>query len=338
MKMDRKGRILLGICALAAAGAGIYFFLHRGNSESTDDAYIEAHVMQVSPKISEKVLRVLVDDNERVKEGQLLVELDPKDTQALVNQARANLNSAMAKAEQARAQFEAEKSQLLQSRADVSEAEAQADNAGRELVRAGSLRKTGAIAQSAYDRARADSLASEAVLASKRQKALASESDVKVAGAAVASADAMVEQARALLDTADLRLGNTRIFAPADGCVTRKNVEPGNFVQPGNALMAVVSPEVWVVANFKETQLEKMYPGQVAEVRVDSFPGLRLRGRVDSIQSGTGSRFSLLPPENATGNFVKVVQRVPVKISLDLPSGHPLLAPGMSARPTVRIR
>ena len=184
----------------------------------------------------------------------------------------------------------------------------------------------------------AGGLSTTAALTSKQQKAVAAEAGVNIAVAAVASAEAWVEQSKALLDTAQLRLDNTKIFAPGDGRVTRKNVETGNFVQPGNALMAVVAAEVWVIANFKETQLVRVRPGQRVEVRVDSYPDLRLQGKVDSIQAGTGSRFSLLPPENAAGNYVKVVQRVPVKITLDLPPDFPLLAPGMSVSPSVMTR
>ncbi len=326
---------------LSVVAALVYGARHisEGRSrESTDDAFIEAHVMRVSPKISEKVLRVLVDDNQVVKKGELLVELDPRDTQALVNQAKANLDSSEAKLEEARARLEAEQAGLAQARADVREAKALADNAGQELDRSKSLRSSGAIAQREYDQMLAGGLSTTAALASREQKVHAAESGVRVAVASVASAEALVEQSRALLETARLRMENTKIHAPGSGRITRKNVETGNFVQPGSALMAVVEPDVWVVANFKETQLARVRPGQPVEVGVDSYPGLRLSGKVDSIQSGTGSRFSLLPPENATGNFVKVVQRVPVKIRLDLPEGGPLLAPGMSVSPSVLVR
>lgn len=322
---------------VALVWGGKMFFESRGR-ESTDDAFIEAHVMQVSPKISEKVLRVLADDNQMVKRGDLLVELDPRDTEALVKQAKANLDSAEAKLAEAKAKLAADQASLAQARADVNESKALADNAGQELTRSSSLRKSGAIAQREYDQTLAGELSTNAALASKQQKAIAADAGVNIAVAAVASAEAWVEQSRALLDTAQLRLDNTKILAPGDGRITRKNVEQGNFVQPGNSLMAVVAPEVWVIANFKETQLERMRPGQRVEVHVDSYPNLRLRGKVDSIQSGTGSRFSLLPPENATGNYVKVVQRVPVKITLDLPADAPLLAPGMSVSPSVLVR
>lgn len=333
--------VLRGIAAVALL-AGLFwgiktFWKNRGR-ESTDDAFIEAHVMQVSPKISEKVLRVLVDDNQMVKCGDLLVELDPRDTQALLNQAKANLDSSKAKLAEAQARLAAEQAGLSQAMADVNEAKAHADNAGQEMTRSKTLRKSGAIAQREFDQMLAGELSTKAVLASKQQKVIAAESGVKVAVAAEASAQAWVEQSRALLDTAQLRMDNTRIHAPGDGRVTRKNVESGNFVQPGNALMAIVSPEVWVIANFKETQLARVRPGQSVEVKVDSYQNLRLKGKVDSIQAGTGSRFSLLPPENAAGNYVKVVQRIPVKITLDLPSDAPILAPGMSVAPSVLVR
>ena len=326
------------IAILIALAFGIHAFVKSRGRVSTDDAFIEAHIMQISPKISEKVLRIPVDDNQMVMRGDLLVELDPRDTEALVKQAKANVDSAEAKLAEAKARLGAEQAGLAQAQADVNESKALADNADQEMTRSRSLRESGAIAQREYDQTRAGELSTNAALASKQQKAIAAGAGVNIAVAAVASAAAWVEQSRALLDTAQLRLDNTRIYAPGDGRVTRKNVEEGNFVQPGNALLAIVGPEVWVVANFKETQLARVRPGQSVEVEVDSYPDLRIRGKVDSIQAGTGSRFSLLPAENATGNFVKVVQRVPVKITLDVPPGAPLLAPGMSVSPSVLAR
>ena len=331
-------RVSVAIGLLVVLGWGGKIFFESRGRESTDDAFIEAHVMQVSPKISEKVLGVFVDDNQMVKRGDLLAELDQRDTVALVKQAKANLDSAEAKLAEAKAKLAADQASLAQARADVNESKALADNAGQELTRSSSLRQSGAIAQREYDQTLAGELSTNAALASKQQKAIAAEAGVNIAVAAVASSEAWGEQSRALLDTAQLRMDNTKILAPGDGRITRKNVEPGNFVQPGNALMAIVGPEVWVVANFKETQLARMRPGQRVDVRVDSYPDLRVRGKVDSIQSGTGSRFSLLPPENATGNYVKVVQRVPVKITLDLPADAPLMAPGMSVSPSVLVR
>jgi membrane fusion protein (multidrug efflux system) len=334
----RRRLLLLGLGIVAVIGATAVYLAHRGK-ESTDDAFIEAHVVTISPQISERVDRVLVKDNEVVKKGDLLVELDPLNEQVLYETAKANLASSEAKLVQANAQAKAASADLAQARADVQQAQANADNAAKELTRSAELRKTGAIAQREYDNALAQALSTKAELSSKQQSALSSESTVKVRAAEVNAARASLDQARALLDAAKLRLSYTKIHAPESGRVTRKNVEPGSYVQTGNALLAIVPPETWVVANFKETQLTRMRPGQHVEIRVDAYPSLRLEGVVDSIQSGTGSRFSLLPAENATGNFVKVVQRLPVKIAfVNVPKNAPLLAPGMSVEPTVFVK
>lgn len=332
-----RRRILIGLAAVMAAVGIVFYLAHRGK-ESTDDAFIEGHIIQISPQISERVEKVAIEDNQIVKKGDLLVQLDSQNEIVLLETAKANLASAEAKLVQARAQLEATTRDLAQARADVQEAQATADNAAKDLARNSELRKTGAIAQREYDTSQMQALSSKAAYDSKLQSAASAESKIKVGEAEVKAAEAQVVQAQAILDSAKLRLSYTQIFAPESGRVTKKNVEPGSYVQTGSALLAIVPPEVWVVANFKETQLDKMQPGQPVDIRVDAYPSLQLRGRVDSIQSGTGSRFSLLPAENATGNFVKVVQRVPVKIDLvDLPAGMPELTPGMSVVPTVHV-
>jgi membrane fusion protein (multidrug efflux system) len=333
----RRHVLLLALVIVGVIVATAVYLSHRGK-ESTDDAFIESHVITISPQISERVNRVLVSDNQLVKKGDLLVELDPLNEEVIYETARANLVSSEAKLVQARAQFSAAESDAAQSRADIQEAQANADNAAKELARSTELRKSGAIAQREFDNAQAQALSTKAALVSKQQSALSSESTVKVRAAEVNAAQASVDQAKAMLDAAKLRLSYTKIYAPESGRVTRKNVEPGSYVQTGNALLAIVPPEIWVVANFKETQLDHMRPGQPVDIRVDAYPSLKFEGRVDSIQSGTGSRFSLLPAENATGNFVKVVQRVPVKITFaQLPKDVPELAPGMSVVPTVHV-
>jgi len=330
----RKG-LLLGLAgALVVIGVGVYLE-HRGK-ESTDDAFIEAHVVSVSPQISERVASVLVNDNQLVSKGDKLVELASLDEQVVYESAVANLASSQAKYAQAQAQLATAQANAAQAKADVQEAKANADNAARDLQRDTELRQSGAIAQREYDNARAAALSNKAQLDSKQQNALAVESSVNVSTAELKAAEASIAQAKTVLAAAQLRLSYTTIYAPVSGRVTRKNVEPGSYVQAGNPLLAIVPPKVWVIANFKETQLDLMRPGQHVDIRVDAYPSLHLKGVVDSIQSGTGSRFSLLPAENATGNYVKVVQRVPVKIDFqDLPKNVPELAAGMSVTPTV---
>jgi len=335
----RIPRHLLIVGGLVAVSLiALVVFLNRGH-ESTDDAFVEGHVMQVSPQVAGSILKVYVDDNQRVKAGDLLVELDPRDNQATYNQAKANADSAVAKLGQAEAQLASTQAALQEAQSDIEEFRATSENAAKELTRSRELRERGVISEQDLDRVQATARSSQAGLDSKTKKALGTESDVKVNAAAVESAKAQVEMANALLETAKLRLSYTKIYAPEDGRVTRKNVEPGNYVQTGAALMAIVPDEVWIVANYKETQLHHMRPGQDVDIRVDAYPSLKVHGKVDSIQAGTGARFSLLPAENATGNYVKVVQRIPVKISIaDWPLDGPLLAPGMSVVPSVNIR
>jgi membrane fusion protein (multidrug efflux system) len=329
--------ILIGLAVVMVVGGIAFYLVHRGK-ESTDDAFLDAHIIQISPEIAERVNHVAVTDNQFVKKGDLLVELDSQNEVVLLETAKANLASSEAKLVQAQAQLEAATSDLAQSRADVKEAQATADNAAKDLARNKELKQSGAIAQREFDTSQTQALSSKAAYDSKRQSALSAEAQVRVAGAQVKAAEASAVQAQAILDSAELRLSYTKIFAPADGRVTRKNVEPGSYVQTGAALLAIVPPETWVIANFKETQLDEMRPGQPVDIRIDAYPSLDLHGRVESIQSGTGSRFSLLPSENATGNFVKVVQRVPVKIVFtDLPKDAPEFSPGMSVVPTVHV-
>ncbi|CAN5692143.1 HlyD family secretion protein [soil metagenome] len=327
-----------GVLAVLGIVALVYWLMHRGE-QTTDDAFIEAHVMQVGPQIAGTVKNVLVSDNQEVQAGDLLVELDPNDNQAVYDSAKANVDSAEAKLAQAKAQLDSIASALDQAKSDVEQAKATAVNAQKDFERNKELRQSGVVSQRDLDNAQAAAVSDTAALESKTNRVVAAEADVSVNAAAVKSAEAQVELAKALMQTASLRLGYTKIYAPVTGRVTRKNIEVGNYVQTGAAMMAVVPHEVWVIANFKETQLHHMRPGQRAEIVVDAYPDLKLKGVVDSVQKGTGARFSLLPAENATGNYVKVVQRVPVKIKLvDLPKDMPILAPGMSVVPVVFTR
>ena len=273
----------IGIVSLIAIISGVIYYLHARAYESTDDAFIQAHVVTVSPKVASYVSRVHVDDNTHVKRGDLLVELDPRDYEARLAQANANLEAG--KVEAARARIDAKRYENIALEQAVSKQE--------------------------------------------RDNAVAKE---RTAIAQVAQLEATVKQAQ-------LDLSYTKIDAPESGRITRKNVEPGAYVQVGQTLFSIVPDEVWVVANFKETQLRHMRPGQPARIHMDAYPDKTFKGHVDSIQAGSGAAFSLLPPENATGNYVKVVQRVPVKIVIDEPPDREhVLGPGMSVVPEVKVR
>jgi len=320
--------------------------------ESTDDAFIAAHIVSIAPRISGQVAAVHVLDNQMVHSNELLIEIDPADysTTAAQKQASADAQEANYKTVLAALDLMAVKVATAQATADQSKADADAAaatdaRAQADFQRMAELRKQNTISAQEFDAAQAAVKEADANLAAAKQKAIADVSKISEAKAtqtateaSVGMALALFRQAQTAVQSAQLDLSYTKIFAPCDGRVTRKAVEPGDYVQVGQQLMSVVPPEVWVVANFKESQLKKMQPGQAVTVEIDALGGKTFRAHVDSVQAGSGAAFSLLPPENATGNFVKVVQRVPVKILFDdtLPADH-TIGPGLSVTPSVQV-
>jgi membrane fusion protein, multidrug efflux system len=409
---------------------GVRYWLYARSHESTDDAFIDGHIIQLSPKVSGYVAKVYVTDNQQVKAGDLLAEIDPRDYESRLEQAKAALNAGTARLKEARTGVEltrastraniqqasgtvqqsrsgvesqraaaaAERTRitqagagvataqanLQQARAQVGSAEAEATRANADVQRYQSLFERDEISRQRLDQAIATAQTATAELAAARQKVSSAEAQVREAQAAQATATenarraqtqiggaqagvteslgklaqantapqqvavsqaqaetagATIEQLQAAVRQAELELSYTKIYAPEPGRVTRKAVEAGALVQVGQPLMAVVPGEVWVTANFKESQIGKVQPGQPVEINVDAYPDKVFKGHVDSVQAGTGARFSMIPPENATGNYVKVVQRVPVKIVFDeTPDPRHMLAPGMSVEPEVKIK
>jgi membrane fusion protein (multidrug efflux system) len=409
----------------------VRYWAYARSHESTDDAFVDGHIVQVSPKVSGNVLKVYVTDNQNVNAGDLLVEVDGRDLQAKVDQARAALDAGLAQHKQAqtqvtltrvstranvrqaaagvqqarsgvsgaRAGVASERSRTAQSsagintaeanmqqaRAQLSAAQAEAARANADVQRYQALLEKDEISKQRFDQAVAAARTANAQVDAANEKVAANEAQISEARAATsaqaattqraesqvggaraqvnealgrleqantapqqvavseaqaASAGANIEQLQAAVDEAELQLSYTKIYAPETGRVTRKSVEVGALVQVGQPLLAIVPGDVWVTANFKESQVGNIKPGQGVDVTVDAYPGRVFKAHVDSIQAGTGSRFSLIPPENATGSYVKVVQRVPVKIVFEpnqIDSQH-LLAPGMSAVPEVKIK
>ncbi|HTT97413.1 MAG TPA: HlyD family secretion protein [Rhizomicrobium sp.] len=291
---------------------GLIWWLIARQYEDTDDAFIDTHIVHLSPQVAGRVMRIAVNDNQLVHKGQLLVKIDPSDMQARL--------------EQAEAQEAQAETQYQQAVASARGAAAQAVSAQRDLDRYYYLQKINpaAVAQQQVDQAYATAHNQEA--------------QRDAASAQIAGALAQIKVAKANITTATLNLGYTEIVAPVDGHVAQRNVATGNYVSPGQDMMAIVPLELWVTANFKETQLALMRPGQHVSVSVDSCGGNDIDGHVQSIQRGAGQAFGILPPENATGNYVKVVQRVPVKIVLDRVPRDCVLGPGMSVTPTVKVR
>jgi membrane fusion protein (multidrug efflux system) len=433
LKSLRKRRtfLIVGVIVfIIAAIFGVRYWLYSRAHESTDDAFIDGHVVQVSPKVSGYVTKVYVKSNQEVKEGDLIAEIDPRDYETRLQQARAALDAGEARLREARtgvdltrantrasiqqaaatvrqaqtgvesqrAAAAAERTRIAQAasgvvtaqanvaqaRSQLAAAQAEATRANADVARYQELFAKDEISQQRLDAAIAAARTADAQVAAAQGHVAAVEAQVNEARAAettaaenarraqsqvggaqagvgeavgrlaqantapqqvavsqaqAETAGASLEQLRAAVQQAELELSYTKIYAPESGHITNKSIEEGALVQTGQPLMAVVTGEVWVVANFKESQIGKLKVGQPVEIIVDAYPDKTFRGHVDSIQSGTGSRFSMMPAENATGNYVKVVQRVPVKIVFDeQPDANHMLAPGMSVVPEVQIK
>jgi membrane fusion protein (multidrug efflux system) len=336
---NTKRYLITGAIALVAGVAITAYYVKRiAPFETTDDAFIESHVTPIAPQVAGRVEKVLVNDNQFVNAGDALVQLDARDYEARLDQERANLASAQSRREQAAAQLSLDRAKVEQEKANVAAAEAEAKRAKADSARYQAVGVEG-VSQSQLDLAATQARSADANAVAERHKELAAETQVTLDQAAILTAEAEIRKSGAAVRQAELNLSYAQVKAHEPGYVTHRTVEADSYAQPGQALLAIVPKAVWVVANFKETQLRHMRPGQPVTVRVDAYPQIAFTGHVDSIQAGTGSRFSLLPPENASGNYVKVVQRVPVKIVLD-DTGHDgyALGAGMSAVPEVRVK
>lgn len=386
-KRKRRPFVILAvIVALVLIGIGIYVVATAGHEE-TDDAQIAADMVPIATRVSGQVTKVNIVENQRVKRGDLLVEIDPSDYDARVQQAEAEVATAKAQAEAAQAQVEivdatskgglasaraaltgsaagvqSATAQMQAAKADSLRADAELKKAEIDLERARTLRAANAVpqerldsAQIAYDAAKAAKAQAEAQVALAEDTRRSAESRVGEArgrvsqsapvapqiAAARANADlanARVRSAEAALALAKLQLGYTKIVAPADGYASKLTVHPGQLVTVGQPLIQLVPNTTYLIANFKETQVGQMKTGQTAEIEVDAFPGRKFEGKVESLAGGTGASFSLLPADNATGNFVKVVQRVPVRIAWVNPPTDVDLRAGLSADVTVDVR
>ena len=334
-----KRAALVLVLALGIAGAadfGYGYLTHGRYLETTDDAYVKADSTIISPKVSGYIAQVLVGDNEKVKAGQLLAVIDDRDFRTALDQANADVAASEAAVRNLDAQITLQQPVIEQGTADIAAAEANLKFAQEEQQRYDGLMKTGSGTIQRAQQTDAALREKVAQLQHGKSGLLAAQRKVDVLTTDRAKAVAQLDHARAVAQQAELNLSYTKISAPVDGTVGARSLRVGQFVQAGTQLMAVVPLEaVYVVANFKETQLTHVRDGQPVEIRIDGFHETRLRGHVDSLSPASGLEFALLPPDNATGNFTKIVQRVPVKIVLDDHTLSGLLRPGMSAEPTV---
>ena len=314
-KPSKKVLIIAGLVLVLLLVAGFFYYLHARNFVSTEDAYTTGHLHEISARVAGTVETLNVEDNQLVKAGQVLVALDPRDYEVALQKAHA---------------------QQVQAQAQVTQRHAAADRAEADRQKAQSDydRTTGLFQKDfkAVSKAEVDSVT--AALKNAQAALDSVKADLQVGEAGVVNADAFVHDA-------ELQLSYTTVKSPVDGLVSRRTVETGKRIQPGQALMAVVPRDIWILANYKETQLAKVRPGQHAMVKVDAVPDHEFSAHVDSLQSGTGSSFALLPPDNATGNFTKIVQRVPVKIVFDdhaLDGFEDRVVPGLSVVPKIDLR
>lgn len=315
MKINKK--ILIPIIAIIAIFSIIT--IHNASKfESTEDAYIETHPVQVAPKVSGQVVEMFVTDNQQVKEGDLVAQIDPVDYQAKLAESSAKYESALLKQKNAKASFTAADSQIALAKKNL--------DRYTELYKSGAASKLEYdSAKTAYDNAQASYVQAKENVTSKDNNRVA---------------DADLKELAAKKKQSELALSYTKIYAPQSGSVASRTIDKGAFVSTGQPLFTIVPNNIWIVANFKENQLKNMKVGQEVEIKVDTYPDKIFKGKVDSIQRISGAKSSLFPPENAVGSFVKIVQRIPVKIVFDEPidTNKYTIVPGMSAEPKVRVK
>ena len=341
--LPKKIVLLLAFGTMGALGAAYY--IHGRGYEHTDDAQIDARVTFIAPKVSGYVTKVAIEDNAHVTAGAPLLEIDTRDYDLRIKQAQAVIDGAKARLAASNETYESSvvtaPSTMDAAKAAVAGAQANYDRALSDYNRKKQLNDLAISKQGIVDARTAMEAAASALADAKAKQAGAETAPRAIASAQAGTAqvNAELEAAQAQLAAAELDLAHTKIAAPYAGHITRRSIEPGAFVQPGQQILALVSDDYWVVANFKETQIARMKPGSPVSIRIDAYPDKLYKGHIDSFQKGTGGRFSAFPPENATGNFVKVVQRVPVKIIFDeTPDPALAIGPGMSVVPTVDVR
>ncbi|SEQ53412.1 membrane fusion protein, multidrug efflux system [Faunimonas pinastri] len=325
------------ILVIALIVGAVLWWLHARNYENTDDAFIDTRSVTISAQVAGAVTAVLVNDNQQVKKGDVLAKIDPRDYQSSLAQADAQIDQANASITNLQAQIEAQQASIDQAQKQVTESQAALTFSQQENSRYQELVKTGAGSAQRAQQAVSDLTQKQAALASSQAAVVAQQKQVQVLQAQKKSSQAQLESAQAQKAQAEANLSRAILTSPVDGRVANLSGAIGAYAAGGTALMTIVPNTVWVTANFKETQLDLMRPGQPVTIKIDAYPARHFNGHVDSIQAGSGTAFSLLPAENATGNYVKIVQRVPVKIVFD-EAPDVELGPGMSVVPTVTVR
>lgn len=330
--------IVAGIAVIGLVVGGVVWWQGKQRWEATENAFVQADTTEVSPQIDGYVVEVLVRDNQRVEAGQVLIRLDDSDAKAALAQAEANLAALQAGVQNVDARAEQEQAVIASRAAAVTQAEAQADLARQQVARYGRLAEQGWVSQQRIETEQAGVRTAQASVAEARAALVAEQRAAGVLGSTRSQSVASVQQARAVVDQARIALERTVIRAPVAGVVGARGVRVGQYVRPGGQILSIVPlGDTYVVANFKETQMDRLRLGQTVEISADAFPGQPLTGHIDSFAPATGSEFALIPIENATGNFTKITQRVPVRIRVDRTAGA-ALRPGLSVEVKVDLK
>ncbi len=338
-KSYQKKRVIIpGITAVLFLILGIISIFYSFFYQSTDDAFVEGRLISVAPKVSGHISNLYVNDNDSVKKGQLIAKIDPKDYEAKVKQLEAELMQAIANSNVALSDTETSQAMLAQSNESLESAKSKLDFATKDFKRFKELNKEGICTKQEFDSSKTKLDVAKANYNETVEKNRGMDSALKSAMAKQEASQANIKKLEAELEIAKLNLSYTDIYAPQDGTISSRKIEEGNYVTIGQPLLSIVSPEVWIVANFKETQVGKMKKGQEVIVKIDTFGSKKFKAQVDSIQRSSGAKASLFPPENAVGSYIKIVQRIPVKITFTEDYSDYNIVPGMSVVPKVKIK
>lgn len=334
-----KKRVIVPlITALIFLLTGIYMGVHSIYFQTTDDAFIEGNIISISPKVKGHIIKLYIEDNMEVKKGDLLLEIDPVDYETALKQKEAELEMAQASLNMSDKQIKQSEFELKKSKEDITSTKAKLDFASKDFKRYDEMYKEGIVSKQDYEKSKTEYDVAKANNIMAFQHKNASDSTLQTSKAKYQAQIAEIKKLEAEVEMAKLNLSYTKIYAPSDGLITNRGVEEGNYVQIAQNMFAIVPQNVWVVANYKETQLTNMKKGQDVQIKIDTYPNKKFKGKVDGIQRATGAKASLFPPENAVGSYVKVVQRVPVKIVFVENTADYNIVPGMSVVPTVRVK
>ena len=335
---QKKRVIVPTVTAIALVLLGIVAAIHSTYFQSTDDAFVEGRLITVAPRVSGPVVNLLVDDNDNVEAGQLLVEIDPTDYEVKLHETEAKLAQAKAELNVTEKEVERGEANVNQTFEDISSTQSKLNFAQKDHKRYTAMYKSGIVSKQDYENSKTKLEVSEAENKAAAERSEAAKHALASNQAKTKSMEANIKRLEAEVEQAKLNLKYTKIYAPQSGKVSARSVEKGNYLQVGQPLMQIVPEEVWVVANFKEIQLTNMKEHQPVSIKVDTYPGKRFKGEVQSIQRATGAKSSLFPPENAVGSYVKIVQRVPVKIIFKEDISDYNIVPGMSVLPKVKVK